>query len=597
MKDTAGLDAELPADLLAELLLYERSCLEHASEARPEEALRTLAAACAATGLPLQFWSERAEARMRDLLPVLRKAHEAAPDRLLDAVLELQQHFARQLAAIGDTTVAEQGRVARLWEERNRAVFEDSPLTMWIYDTATLRITEANHASRAQYGYTLEEFQQLTVPDLWPAEDREKVMGHVTKPPSRSIVHGRQRRKDGSIFWIESYGSAYPDVTRKTRLAVLKDVTQERLTEEARHRAEVRFERLSSSGVVGILIVNLDDLRVLDINPALCGMLGYSREEFLSGAVSWKALTPEEWAPVDVTATAQLRAHGFAGLREKEYLRKDGTRCPVLVATTLVGASETISCVLDLTERKRMQAAHAANAALEIKTAQLQVANAELESFSYSVAHDLRAPLQATLGFTQLSLESPNLDALVRESLKEIESSSRKMSELIDALLELSKMTRSKMRLERVDLSEVARSIVERLAKRDPDRDIVVRVEDGLTAEADTNLARAMLDNLIGNAWKFTGKAIAPRIEFGRGEDDRDQPSFFVRDNGAGFDMADAEKLFAPFQRLHTFGEFPGTGIGLATVSRIVRRHGGRVWAEGKVNGGATFHFTLPTHR
>ena len=589
MKDAARRAAELPAGLLADLLPHERAGLAH--EGLPEDAL---AAACAATGLPLQFWNERAEARMRDLLPALRAAHEAAPDRLLGAVLAMQRYFARQLAAIGDARVAEQGRVARLWEDRNRAVFEDSPLTMWIYDTATLRITEANHAARAQYGYTLEEFQQLTVPDLWPAEDRERVMGHVTRPPSRSIVHGRQRRKDGSLFWIESYGSAYPDVTRKTRLAVLKDVTQERLTEKARHRAEVRFERLSSSGVVGILIVNLDDLRVLDINPVLCGMLGYSREEFLSGAVSWKALTPAEWSPVDVRATAQLRANGVAGLREKEYLRKDGTRCPILIATAQIGESETISCVLDLTERKRMQAAHAANAALEIKTAQLQVANAELESFSYSVAHDLRAPLQATLGFTQLLLESPNLDAESRESLKEIETSSKKMGGLIDALLELSRMTRSKMRLERVNLSEVARSIVDRLAKQEPNRNIDVRVEEGLTAEADTNLARAMLDNLIGNAWKFTSKAIEPKIEFGRGEDDRDQPAFYVRDNGAGFDMAHAEKLFAPFQRLHDFGDFPGTGIGLATVSRIVRRHGGRVWAEGKVNGGATFHFTLP---
>jgi PAS domain S-box-containing protein len=598
--------------IYAAALELEGASLGLAETGDLEAMLRPEAAACAASGQPLSYWRERADLRARRVLRLLQKTYGATPDRLLAAVQEMQLYLSKQFGAIAEALLAEEQRVARLWQERSRAAFEDSPLTMWVYDTATLHILDANHAACAQYGYSVEEFRRLIVPDLWPAEDRERVLGYVHRPPARSVVLGRQRRKDGSIFWIESFGSDYPDPNRKTRLAVLKDITQERIAEEARRHAEARFERLSESGVVGILIVNLDDSTVIDINQALCEMLGYTRDEFVSGAVNWTTLTPSEWSSVDQVAIAQLRTQGFAGLREKECLRKDGTRCPILIATALVGGSETISCVLDLTERKRMQAVNdqlrlereveqrlraaerVAAAALEAKSAQLQVANAELESFSSSVAHDLRAPLQAVLGFAQILAESPGLDAEGREVVGEIEGSARSMASLVDALLGLSRLTRSSMRRERVDLTALARSIAQRLARSEPDRGVALTVEDGLVAEADPDLAQAMLENLLGNAWKFTRKTPSPRIEVGRGEDDGGQLSFFVRDNGAGFDMANAEKLFEPFQRLHAFGDFPGTGIGLATVSRIVRRHGGRVWAEGKVGEGAVLHFSLP---
>jgi two-component system sensor histidine kinase/response regulator len=219
---------------------------------------------------------------------------------------------------------------------------------------------------------------------------------------------------------------------------------------------------------------------------------------------------------------------------------------------------------------------------------------AESEAFSYSVSHDLRAPLRSIDGFSQALLEdhAANLDAKGQDYLRRVRGAAQRMGELIDDLLALSRVSRAAVRAQAVDLSVVARDIADELARRDPDRAVDVAVEAGLTTDADSRLVRVLLENLMGNAWKFTMKAPAARIEIGATRQ-TDEQVFFVRDNGAGFSMSYAHKLFRPFQRLHAETEFPGTGIGLATVHRIVDRHGGRVWAEGAVNAGATIYFTL----
>ncbi len=234
------------------------------------------------------------------------------------------------------------------------------------------------------------------------------------------------------------------------------------------------------------------------------------------------------------------------------------------------------------------------------RTAALEAANKELEAFSYSVSHDLRAPLRALNGFSQalLSQYGPQLDAQGRHYLERIQASAQRMGDLIDDLLTLSRITRREMTRQPVDLSALAREIAAELQAREPQRQAEFNIADGLTTEGDPHLLRIALENLLGNAWKFTGKREQTFIEFGKIErgragDSLSPHTFFVRDNGAGFDMAYAGKLFAPFQRLHGLEEFPGTGIGLATVQRIVARHGGRVWAEAAVEQGATFYFTL----
>jgi signal transduction histidine kinase len=226
--------------------------------------------------------------------------------------------------------------------------------------------------------------------------------------------------------------------------------------------------------------------------------------------------------------------------------------------------------------------------------AALKLSNRELEAFSYSVAHDLRAPLRGLNGFSQALVEdwSDKLDGEAKDYLERISSASARMGELIDALLALARVSRTELHREEVNLTRLAEAVVKQLRATQPDRVVEFVNQAEIIAHGDPALLRAVLENLIGNAWKFTGARPAARIAFGSA-DQAGRSVYFVRDNGAGFDMAYADKLFAAFQRLHGAREFPGTGIGLATVQRIVNRHGGRIWAEGEVDRGATFYFTL----
>ncbi len=226
----------------------------------------------------------------------------------------------------------------------------------------------------------------------------------------------------------------------------------------------------------------------------------------------------------------------------------------------------------------------------------LESAVRELESFSYSVSHDLRAPLRTISAFTQALAEDLRyqLDDKSRDHLRRVLAAASRMNELIDALLELSRISRSDLGRHKVDLSSVADAVVDELRRRDVSRRLGATVAPDMIVQADGRLVRILLDNLLGNAWKFTAKSDAPHVEVGSETRD-DGTVYFVRDNGAGFDMSYAERLFTPFQRLHSEREYAGTGIGLATARRIVERHGGRIWAQSEPGKGTTFYFTLPS--
>lgn len=247
---------------------------------------------------------------------------------------------------------------------------------------------------------------------------------------------------------------------------------------------------------------------------------------------------------------------------------------------------------LDATEARAAREIAESRAAL---VAELERKNKELEAFSYSVSHDLRAPLRGIDGFSRLLLQeySSLLDARGRDYLHRVCASARRMGELIDDLLELSRVGRAELVRTQVDLSALAQSVLGELARKEPERHVEIVIAETPSAAADPRLMRVVLENLLGNAWKFTGRVSAPRIEF-RAEDVEGQTRYVVADNGSGFNQEYASKLFQPFQRLHNESEFAGTGIGLATVHRIVDRHGGRVWAESVAGSGASFFFTLP---
>ena len=228
------------------------------------------------------------------------------------------------------------------------------------------------------------------------------------------------------------------------------------------------------------------------------------------------------------------------------------------------------------------------------RTHELQAANAELEAFSYSLSHDLRAPLRRIDGYSQvlLSRYADKLDADARHALERIRAGSGRMGLLIDEMLELSRLGRRPLGFGDVDLSALAAEVAKELRAAEPERDVEVLIEPNVSAVGDKELLRVALQNLLGNAFKFTSQQPHARVQFGRTEH-AGQAAIFVRDNGVGFDMNDADKLFRPFERLHSEREFTGTGIGLATVHRVIGRHGGRVWAQGAIGAGATFYFTL----
>jgi light-regulated signal transduction histidine kinase (bacteriophytochrome) len=284
---------------------------------------------------------------------------------------------------------------------------------------------------------------------------------------------------------------------------------------------------------------------------------------------------PRQWQAIEIEFVKQIANHLGVALEHAELLAD-----------------------LQIEIQERLQAEQevkSLNQGLQRTIIELQAVNKELEAFSYSISHDLRAPLRSIDGFSQALLEDyyDILDAIGQDYLRRIRGASQRMGYLIDDLLNLSRVTRSDINLENVDLSLLASTVCNELVHSQPERDVEFVIQKGVVVQGDIRLLRVLLVNLLNNAWKFTSKHAQARIEFGETKTESGIPVYFVRDDGAGFEMAYVSKLFGPFQRLHGVNEFPGNGIGLATVQRIVHRHGGRVWAEGSVEGGATFYFTL----
>jgi PAS domain S-box-containing protein len=373
--------------------------------------------------------------------------------------------------------------------------------------------------------------------------------------------------------------------------AKTRDKVRRKMTE--RERAVEEPFRLLLDNVKDYAIITLDPQgRVTSWNPAAERIKGYRAEEIIGQHFS------RFYPPEDVDAgkpERELAAAVAEGRMEDEgwRVRKDGSQFWANVVITALrdksGALRGFGKVTrDVTERMQI------TRALEQRTADLERANKELEAFSYSVSHDLRAPLRGIDGFSLALLEDygDQLDARGHDYLRRVRHAAQRMSRLIDDMLMLSRLSRAEVCHEQVDLTALAESVVAALRAADPDRAVEVTVVSGAVVTADPRLMRVVLDNLLGNAWKFTRGAPAPRIELGITERDG-RVIYFVRDNGVGFDMAYASKLFQPFQRLHAATDFEGNGIGLATVQRAIHRQGGQAWAESALGRGATFFFAL----
>jgi PAS domain S-box-containing protein len=486
-------------------------------------------------------------------------------------------------------------------------------------------------------------YVELLHPDDHAALVRDRPRGSDAVPPAHAV--NRYLHRNGEWRWFESTSKTFRTANGETRVVtVSRDVTE-------RKWAEQRIERLNrvvrAIRDIDRLITREKDrgrllrqacetlVRVSDYHVVWIGLVDLSGER----------ITPVASAGGDASALEQwvIAIEGAVGQRDPAWVAFSSGRPHIVreagrwrltagdgsnsdrssVVIPLQSGDDrfgvlSVSADQDAFDEEEVEllvevagdiafalAVSAMDAELRIyhdhleelvqeRTTELAAANRELEAFCYSVSHDLRAPLRSIDGFSQMLLEDygDRLEDDGREHLQRVRAASQRMAHLIDDLLELSRLTRSELRREPVDLSALVAAITAELHETQPQREVTFVIGENLFDNGDQQLLRVMFENLLGNAWKFTGKHPSARIEFGVMQSG-DELVYFVRDDGAGFDMAYADKLFGAFQRLHGASEFDGTGIGLATVERIIQRHGGRIWAEGEVEKGAAFYFTL----
>ena len=485
--------------------------------------------------------------------------------------------------------------------EQQRSFFDAIPYPVWVFDWETLAIKDVNQSAIASYGYSRKEFLLLTIKDLRPSEDVPALLEHIRNSPNGAGTTGiwRHRKKDGAIIDVEVTTGVVQFDHRDARLAIAANITQRKQMEEALRESDEKL-RLLVGGVQEYAILMLDlEGRVTTWNEGAERIKGYRAEEIIGQHFS-KFYTPE--AAALGKPALELKKAAEQGRFEEEgwRVRKDGSRFWASVVVTPLrdrtGQLRGFAKVTrDITERKQIEEQlERQRSELARSNTELIAANKELEAFSYSVSHDLRAPLRSIDGFSLALLEDyeEKLDAEGKDNLHRVRAATQRMGVLIDDLLDLSRVTRAGMKVQKVDLSVMGRAVAAELKNSQPGRRTEFHIQEGLEAHADSNLMRIALENLLENAWKFTSKRESARIEFGQTNNNGSRV-YFVRDDGAGFDSARATRLFGAFQRFHDKNDFPGTGVGLATVQRIVQRHGGRIWAESVPGKGATFYFTL----
>jgi len=465
------------------------------------------------------------------------------------------------------------------------------------------RIVDCNLKAIQVYGYSREQLLKMSIPDLVAPGFLTTLKDRIRKilDEQGCIIESAHRRKDGSVFPIEISARTIT-VDGKTFIqSIIRDITSRLESEKALIESEAKYRMLFNTMIEGFSLNELifDDknqpvsYKLIDVNPAFEKLTGLHAADILGrNVLEYLPGLEQEW--LDKYFHVALTGESFSF----EQFNQDLNR--YFRVTVFRPAENQFAVVFDdITESQKIQEEiRQLNLELEERvkdrTAQLESSNKELESFSYSVSHDLRAPLRSLDGFSQALMEDywERLDDGGKRYLNKIRGASQKMAQLIDDLLKLSRITRHELVFEKVDLSKIVQSICSELVAEQPERQVKFNVLEGINVTGDAHLLKIAMENLIQNAWKFTSKKTMGEIEFGHLVKEK-HVVLFIKDNGSGFDMKYANKLFGVFQRLHTTEEFPGTGIGLTTVQRIIMRHGGYIWAESEVNNGATFFFTL----
>ena len=480
----------------------------------------------------------------------------------------------------------------RIQADRYQTMLSTVPDGYWVVDKMG-KILDVNDNYLKMSGYTREEFLNFSITDVEVLETSEETTNHLRKifPTGFDRFETKHKRKDGSVFDVE-ISASYENTTGQF-ITFVRDITERKNAREILEKERKRFNDVLEM-LPAFVVLLTTDYEVRHSNSFFNNRFGGIKGKHCYATLNNLTEPCDSCKTYEVLNTNQPIEWEWIGPDERNYYIYD------FPFKDVDGTDLILKMGVDITELKKAEKEiNKLNEELEKRvqqrTAELQLANQELEAFSYSVSHDLRTPLSAVDGFSKILKRdlSDQLNDEYRDYLNRIISASDKMSNLISGLLNLSKISRSELQLKDVRIDLIANEIINRLKKSEPSRVVKISVQSNIVVCADIDLFTVVLENLINNAWKFTRYTKKAEIEIGT-TNQNDNTICFIRDNGIGFDMKDYEKLFGPFQRLHDHKKFEGHGIGLATVKRIVAKHGGRIWAESKIGKGTSFYFLIP---